>query len=100
MKTINKREQDAADTISSLLNTFSFNHKEFCKAMCDEHRTLQQQFTEMCLQWIRTCASDDYRYDGRNEYSHNMCKEIVTAYDNNHTQTSLEKFDQIRMHMV
>lgn len=70
-----KSEQNA-DTIALMVNSFSFNPKEVCKAMCNEHRTLQQTFTRLCIEWLKTCASDNYRYDGRNEDSHAVAKNI------------------------
>ncbi len=86
--------------VASMVNSFSFNPKAFCQEMTHEHRTLQQTFTNLCIEWLKTCASEDYRYDGRNEQSHYISKEIKTAYDNNHTQTSVEYFDDIRLSCV
>ena len=51
--------------------------KEFCNAMSREHRYLQNEFTLLCIEWLRTCGSDDYRYDGRNEGSHNFGKMLI-----------------------
>lgn len=45
--------------------------------MSTEHRTLQQSFTRLCIEWIKYVASDEYRFDGRNEENHKVCKEIV-----------------------
>lgn len=63
--------------VSDMLNNMSFNNKDFCKEMCREHRTLQQNFTRLCLEWIKTCAEEEYRHDDRNRASHVKCKEIV-----------------------
>ena len=70
-----KAEQNATD-IASMMNNFSFNPKEVCKAMCNEHRTLQQSFTRLCIEWLKTCADENYRTDGRNEDSHIVAKNI------------------------
>ena len=48
----------------------SLKPKEFCNAMSREHRYLQNEFTYLCIEWLRHCGSDDYRYDGRNEHRH------------------------------
>lgn len=66
-----------AEVVSDMLNSFSFSPQEFCEQMTTEHRTLQQNFTRLCLEWIKTCASEEYRHDGRNQASHVKCKYIV-----------------------
>lgn len=68
-------------TVSDMLNNFSFDEGEFCKLMCNEHRTLQQSFTRLCVAWLSTCASDEYRYDGRNEASHIVAKALMESQD-------------------
>lgn len=67
----------AQTEVSSILNDFGFNEKEFCKHMSNDHRTLQQSFTRLCVQWLRTCASEDYHYDERNEASHEVAKKML-----------------------
>lgn len=63
--------------VSDMLNSFSFDPEEFCKEFTKEHRTIQQNFTRLCIAWIKTCASDDYRHDERNRASHVKSKYIV-----------------------
>ena len=63
--------------VSDMVNSMSFIPEEFCMCMTSEHRTIQQNFTRLCLEWIKTCARDDYRHDERNRASHVKCKEIV-----------------------
>ena len=49
----------------------SFDKKAFVERMSREHRTLQSEFTSLCLEWLLKCREmyeEDY-YDGRNEYS-------------------------------
>ena len=55
----------------------SLKTKEFCNAMSREHRYLQNEFTYLCIEWLRHCGSDDYRYDGRNQHSHNFGKMLI-----------------------
>lgn len=72
-----KREVDTYDpiqmaqAIADHVNSISTNSKEFCDAMADQHRTLQQSFTRLCTNWIIYCGSPEYRNrtDGRNEAS-------------------------------
>lgn len=92
--------KDKANQMADMLNVMTFNDKEFCKEMTNQHRTLQQSFTRLCLEWLKTCASEDYRHDGRNETSHWIAKELKDAYDNNHTQTSVEFFNDIYLPMI
>ena len=69
--------RENVNKVSDMLNSFSFNPKDFCEEFTKEHRTLQQNFTRLCLEWIKTCAEEDYRHDERNRASHVKCKEIV-----------------------
>lgn len=71
---------ELVEEITSYINTLSLDPDEFTKEMGKQHRTLQQSFTRLCLAWIETCASDDYRYDARNESSHEVCKMMVEAF--------------------
>lgn len=66
--------------ITDYLNTFSNEKKnqEFCDAMSYEHRTLQQNFTGLCLAWIQYMGNDTQEFknrkiDGRNEFSNEVC---------------------------
>lgn len=76
-----KTAKEMAGEMTDFVNTLSNeSRKEFVKAMASEHRTLQQSFTRLCLEWIEYCASMDYRTDGRNEASHTTCKTMVEAF--------------------
>ena len=76
------RQRENATKVASMVNDFGFKPEEFCECMTTEHRTLQQNFTRLCLEWIKTCARDDYRHDERNRASHVKCKAIVDAMSN------------------
>ena len=67
--------------VADMLNSFSFSPDEFCKEFTKEHRTIQQNLTRLCIHWLCTCASDDYRYDGRNEASHEIAKALLKNQD-------------------
>ena len=81
MKAPNQEDKDNARVVSSMVNDFSFNYDGFCSAMTLEHRTLQQCFTKLCIHWLATCASEEYRFDDRNEASHNIAKAIIDSQD-------------------
>lgn len=72
-------EKIVAD-LAKLVNSMSFKPDYFIDAMSREHRTLQQSFTKLCLQWLEHVASDEYRYDGRNEDSHAICEELLEKF--------------------
>ena len=67
------------EMVSDMLNSFSFSPEEFCKDFTREHRTIQQNLTRLCIHWLSTCASDDYRFDGRNEASHVIAKALIES---------------------
>lgn len=70
--------------LSNFVNSFTRKQPEFNNAMSCEHRTLQQSFTRLCLQWLEHCASDDYRFDGRNEQSHKVAKVLIHNWVSKH----------------
>jgi hypothetical protein len=73
--------KELTSEITTFLNTYGDKSPEFNKAMSNEHRTLQQTFTRLCLAWIEHVASDEYRTDGRNEASKNTCKAILEGFE-------------------
>lgn len=75
-----EKEQANVRMVSDMVNNFSFSEKEFCNQFKNEHRTLQQTFTRLCVEWLKTCASDDYRFDGRNEDSHRVALDLMNGY--------------------
>lgn len=79
-----KAGEDLAHNVAEFVNSFSCNSniKEFINTMGSEHRTLQQSFTKLCVNWLSylACLPLGY-YDGRNEASVMLAKEIVRAVD-------------------
>jgi hypothetical protein len=65
-----EKEKQLAIHITNTLNG-SFDNKAFVEQMSIEHRTLQSEFTSLCLDWLLKCREmyEDDRYDGRNELS-------------------------------
>lgn len=66
-----------ANEVSDMLCSLGFVPELFCAEMRKDHRTIQQNFTRLCFEWIKTCAVDDYPTDERNRASHVKCKAIV-----------------------
>jgi hypothetical protein len=71
-----EKAQELAKQIGWLVNSFSYREslEEFNQAMTREHPTHQQAFAALILNYINFVASDEYKADGRNEYS----KEVFT----------------------
>ena len=70
--------QKVVEEVTDVVNSFGDDKMNtFIRQMTFQHRTLQQSFTRLCLKWIETVASDEYRYDGRNQHSHDLCKKVV-----------------------
>jgi hypothetical protein len=71
---------ETVQTVTSFLNTFSSMENDFIQEMNREHRTLQQNFTKLCLAWLENCAGENYRHDLRNEASHKISKELIETF--------------------
>jgi hypothetical protein len=72
--------KEVVNNVTDYLNSFSNKNKEFIAEMNREHRTLQQSFTKLCLEWLENCASEDYNFDGRNEASHKIANVMVEGF--------------------
>ena len=70
------REAMLAHTIADALNTTGFNYNHFNKAMANEHRTLQQFFMKLLVNYIRFAASDAYHTDARNKASKELAEQL------------------------
>lgn len=76
-----KEAKDLAEHITRYVNTFSDNLPKFIEAMGHEHRTLQQNFTRLCFEWLKHLASlPENWYDLRNEASVKMARKIVEKF--------------------
>jgi len=75
--------KEAAHLLMRHLNVFSFNNEAFAKAICNDHRTLQQSamraFLACIQQWKE--AHDEGRYDMRNEATVRLAKKMLEAVD-------------------
>ena len=70
-----QRDTDAVNFMSNYLNCFGVDYKEFAKQMSCEHRTLQQNFTRLCIAWLKQLSETEY-YDLRNEGSVKFAQSI------------------------
>jgi len=46
--------------ITNFVNSYTDDRKQFISMMSNEHRTLQQSFTRLVLEWLELVASDEY----------------------------------------
>jgi hypothetical protein len=84
MKDYNKKSaEEDSNIISNMINSCDFSNHEYCHDVCEamirHHRTIQQNFTRLAVEWIKMCASDEYRTDGRNEASHKICSDLCNG---------------------
>lgn len=64
------KEKQLATHITNEINCI-FDYKAFVEQMSREHRTLQADFTTLCLEWLLKCREmyEANNYDGRNEHA-------------------------------
>lgn len=71
-------EKEFAQNCADAVNNMGFDNKKFANAMLNEHRTLQQDFTKLCLTWLYTLAETEH-FDLRNEASVAAGKAVKAA---------------------
>jgi len=72
--------KELTNLITNHLNTYGDKSEAFNEAMSREHRTLQQNFTRLCLKWLEHVASDEYSTDGRNEQSKEIAQTLLAGF--------------------
>lgn len=78
--------QGVARIMSGYLNTLSPNssNKQLVEEISFEHRTLQQNFTRLCIAWLEHCGSlDGMQYDLRNEASAMLGRSFIEKITQN-----------------
>ena len=80
-----EKEKQLATHITDEINCI-FNYKEFVEQMSREHRTLQSDFTTLCLEWLLKCREmyEEDRYDGRNEHACRTGKVLMDYLEKGH----------------
>ena len=74
--------QEAAAAISRFSNNMGRKQTDFIDAMDREHRTLQQNFTGLCLAWLQHLSTlQSSQYDLRNEASVKIAKKLLKDVD-------------------
>jgi len=62
------------------LKVIGKNNKDLIDTASVQHRTLQQSFTKLCIEWLEYCASPEYKFDQRNEASHEVAKQMIEGF--------------------
>ena len=79
---IYQAERNLASNITNAINSYTFDYAHFCAAMGRQDAVAQANFISLSFFWAQRAASDAYQYDGRNEYTHLVCKEIFQVMEN------------------
>lgn len=69
--------QEIATNIMTEVNHFC-DTKKVAEYMTREHRTLQQMFTRLCVDWLKQLSEVEY-YDDRNKASVEFAKSLISV---------------------
>ena len=73
-----EREKESAKEIMHRVNDMTLNEVGLVAAMARDHRTLQQNFTRVCVAWLEYLSKlTPGEYDLRNEDSTRLAKYLV-----------------------
>lgn len=75
--------RDLAKQVAYSINSFNFSNREFIDQMHSEHRTLQQNFMRLVLEYIVSTAETRH-YDDRNEASVLAARKLLKTIEENH----------------
>lgn len=78
--------EEVVKTLSDFVNCHSTpDFAEVIKLMSWEHRTLQQQMTQVCVMWLKHLATleENDGYDLRNEASVKLAKRLLSEVEEN-----------------
>lgn len=68
------KNQEVASALTTAVNCYFDAHKA-AEYMTREHRTLQQTFTRVCVEWLLVLSKQEY-YDDRNADSVRLAKAL------------------------
>lgn len=74
--------QQLADKVTDWLNGSNHNIQHFFTAMDREHRYLQGEFANLCVEYLLHCAKEDYGCDARNCHNVKFGRLMEYALDN------------------
>lgn len=75
--------KEMAKAMSNFVNVLDYNkRKEFISTMTKEHRALQEEFTDVCVLWLREIAKyTDMQIDARNVSSVAKARLMIKGLD-------------------
>lgn len=69
-----------AEDLGDFVNSYGHNEKDFIEGFMKQHRTLQQSSFRVIMKLVEAIASEDYRFDGRNEATHLLAKKLKKGF--------------------
>ena len=77
--------KEFVEVITNQVNSTSHKPEDFIFHMKNQHRTLQQSFTRLCLNWLKYLSTlEENQYDLRNAESVRLSKIIIDALEGDH----------------
>lgn len=73
----NTMESNIANCLTNAINIMGFDPNKVAQELKRQHRSLQEDFTRICMAWLKEVAAPDYPYDARNECSHIAAKQML-----------------------
>lgn len=78
LKADRESPEGVARILADYVNRLDNTGPEFAEEMGRQHRTLQQNFTRLCVAWLQYLGTSvDYMYDNRNQASVMLGREFV-----------------------
>lgn len=75
--------KELAEVTANAINNLTFSDEDFCDEMHKEHRTLQQSFMRLALEYIKTTAEQE-NYDERNRASVEAARKLAKVIEEEH----------------
>lgn len=72
----------ALEALENALNNYGFQHKEFVNKTNTWHRYIQNELVKLAIAILQNAASEEYKYDPRNQWAHTKAKEILKNANN------------------
>lgn len=70
------KNQEVASALTTAVNCY-FTERKAAEYMLREHRTLQQTFTRVCVEWLKVLSTVEH-YDDRNAASVKLAKDLMS----------------------
>ena len=73
------KNHEISTQLTRMVNDMSFDYEGVAQQLSNQHRTLQQNFTRLCVAWLEQLSEQKKmsRFDLRNEGSVNLGEEFM-----------------------